>query len=117
MHIPDSFIPLPRLYCPPEFWPALGYTGTARYVVIGYEYHSDGTIWAGGAASNWWVLRQMLQMNNLDSIAFHLGSDEEPAEHYIVVDRGADVTKPALGGWLAPVEDAIAFVTMLVASH
>lgn len=110
MPIPDSFIPLPRLHCPPAFWSQLGYTGSARFVAVGYEFHSDGKIWAGGAASNWWALRQMLQMNNLDSIAFHLGSDEELADHYLIVDRGADLTRPALGGWLASVEDAVHFV-------
>ncbi len=98
------------MHCPPEFWPKLGYTGSARFVAVGYEYHSDGNIWAGGAASNWWALRQMLQMNNLDSIAFHLGSDEEPADHYLIVDRGTDITKLAIGGWLASVEDANRFV-------
>ncbi len=111
MPIPNRFIPLPRLHCPPEFWTALGYTGTARFVAIGYEYHSDGKIWAGGAASNWWVLHKLLKMNNLDTIAFHLGSDEEPAEHYLVIDRGIDLTRFAIHGWLAPVEDAINFVT------
>ena len=37
-------------------------------------------------------------------------SDEEPADYYLVIDRGADLTKPALGGWLAPVEDTRHFV-------
>jgi hypothetical protein len=102
--------PLPRIHCPPTFWLNLGYTGTARFVAIGYEYHSDGNITAGGAASNWWAFRQLLRDNNLDGMAYHFGSDEDPADDYLVVDRGTDLTRPAIGGWIVSVEDAIYFV-------
>ena len=40
----------------------------------------------------------------------NLGSDEEPAEHYLIIDRGSDLTRPAIGSWLAPVEDVINFI-------
>jgi hypothetical protein len=110
MQIPNTFIPLPRLHCPPEFWPALGYNGAARYVAVGYEHHHDGHISAGGTASNWWALRLLLQYNHLDMLAYNFGSDEEPADTYLVIDRGVDFTQSALSGWLAPVIDASRFV-------
>lgn len=110
MQIPNIFIPLPRLHCPPEFWPALGYTGTARFVAVGYEQHDDGRVSAGGAGSNWWALRLLLQHNNLDMIAYDFGSDDAPAEHLLVIDRGVELERPAIAGYIAPVQDVTHFV-------
>lgn len=110
MQISNSFIPLPRLHCPPEFWPALGYDGTARFVAVGYEQHDDGRISAGGAGSNWWALRLLLQHNNLDMIAYDFGSDDADAEHLLVIDRGIELEHSAMAGYIAPVQDAVHFV-------
>lgn len=111
MNIPNNFIPLPRLHCPPEFWPALGYDGAARYVAVGYEQHDDGRVSAGGAGSNWWALRLLLQYNNLDMIAYDFGSDDATAEHLLVIDRGTDFSKPAIAGYIAPVQHAFRFLS------
>lgn len=110
MNIPNTFIPLPRLHCPPEFWPALGYAGAARFVAVGYELHDDGRVSAGGATSNWWALRLLLQHNNLDMMAYDFGSDDTPAEYLLVIDRGGVRARPAIAGYIAPVQDATHFV-------
>ena len=110
MHIPDTFIPLPRLHCPPEFWPALGYHGTARFVAVGYEQHDDGRTAAGGAASDYLAFRLLLYANHLDMMAFDFGSDDALAEHLLVLDRGEAFDQAAVAGYIAAAENARQFV-------
>lgn len=102
----NEYRPLPGFVCPAEFWPALGYEGTARYVAIYWEQCGDEAAWSDGRSSfvgaNWPAYLALLDHNiPLGHAArWLLGSSEGAATMWLIIDR---LTEWA---WLVPVEEA-----------
>lgn len=75
----------------PRDWErAVGYGGEARYVGFFWTPCGDEAMYDDGSVSadgNWWVYLQVV--DNLGSLAQHysLGSSEEQATHYLLLDR------------------------------
>jgi hypothetical protein len=83
---------------PPGFQPAFGYRGGRRFVALFWEpsgdeaCYDDGRRYACGCCDNWQFLdfirrpdvRRWLDANNIN-----LGSSDEPAQHWLIVDGGS----------------------------
>lgn len=95
----DGFI------CPAEFWPALGYEGSARYVAIWWEPCGDEASWSDGLSSSvgaYWPAYLRLIDHNFPlghAGRWLLGSSETPAAFHLVIDRETE------RAWLVPTED------------
>ena len=97
---------VPRFSCPAEFWPAFGYSGTARYVAIWWEPVGDEACYSDGrelvVGANWWAYVELVEHNFSPCHPAHwlLGSSETPASCRLVIDR---LTEWA---WLASPDEA-----------
>jgi hypothetical protein len=103
----DEYAQVVGFQCPAEFWPALGYEGEARYVAIWWEPGGDEACWGDGRISlcgaEWPAYQALIQHNYSHRLKFIpelLGSSEEAAVYYLVVDRETE------RGWLVPAEKA-----------
>ena len=103
----DWYVEVDGFQCPAEFWPALGYEGEARYVAIWWEPGGDEACWGDGRVSlcgaEWAAYQALIQYHyshRLSPIPDLLGSSEEAAVYYLVIDRETE------RGWLVPAEEA-----------
>ncbi len=84
---------------PSSFLPAFGYQGGRRFVALFWEpcgdeacYH-DGQNYACGSCDNWLFLdfiRRPDVRRWLDENGIHLGSSDETAQHWLIVDASTD---------------------------
>lgn len=101
----NEFRSVTGFQCPAEFWPALGYEGEARYVAIYWERSGDEASWADGGSAlcgaDWEAYRMLVDHNFAPGhpARWLLGSSEEEAAFWLVVDR---VTEWA---WLVPADE------------
>jgi len=102
----EQFVRLEGFVCPAEFWPALGYSGEARYVGIWWEQCGDEASWCDGRSSvvgaDWTSYLTLMKHNFKagDKVKWLLGSSEEEARCWLVVDRETEQ------GWLVPAAGA-----------
>lgn len=102
----DEFVRVVEFQCPVEFWPALGYEGEARYVAIWWERGGDEACWSDGrdmvVGAEYEAFLLLLKFNfPPDSWAHHLlGSSDDAAEYYLVIDRERE------RAWLVTPEEA-----------
>ncbi len=91
--------------CPAEFWPALGYEGSERYVALWWEQCGDEASWNDGLSSvvgAYWPAYLRLIDHNFPlghAGRWLLGSSETPAAFHLVIDRETE------RAWLVPTED------------
>lgn len=101
-----EFHPVPGFVCPAEFWPALGYDGTARYVAIWWEQCGDEASWDDGRQSfvgaDWESYLALIRHNFPPGhpARLLLGGSDVAASFRLVVDRWTE------WAWLAPVDEA-----------
>lgn len=92
--------------CPPEFWPALGYEGDARYVAIWWEQCGDEASWDDGRSSlvgAEWPAYQALIDHNLPlghAARWLLGASDGEATMKLIIDRETE------RAWLSPADEA-----------
>lgn len=92
--------------CPAEFWLALGYTESARYVAIWWERGGDEASWSDGrdmVIGAEWPAYQALMGHNFPLGDFRrglFGNSEDAAEYWLVVDRETE------RAWMVPPEMA-----------
>ena len=102
----NEYALVPGFKCPPEFWPALGYEDSARYVAIYWEQCGDEASWADGRAAfcgaNWPAYLALLRANFPPGHPANwlLGGSDVAATFWLVIDRETQ------RAWLVPVEDA-----------
>lgn len=110
---PPSFEPIPDFICPESFWGCYGYEGDARYVAIYWVPAGDEAAYHDGRTSlvgaDWIAYLRLLEGNERIGVLSRrqsatLGSSEEIASHYLVVDREGGKA------WIAPVREAHEFV-------
>lgn len=89
--------------CPAEFWPALGYTGDARFVAIWWELSGDEASWTDGRTSEIgadWTSYLTLIDHNFGALSIiGLGSSELEAIYKLVIDRETE------RAWFVPAGD------------
>ncbi len=108
----NEFRPVVGFVCPAEFWAALGYEGTARYVAVYWEQCGDEAAWCDGRSSmvgaDWPAYMKLIDHNfPLGHPArWLLGGSDIAATMWLIVDR---VTE---WGWLAPAEEGWAVLRM-----
>lgn len=101
-----EFRPMPGFACPAEFWPALGYGGSARYVGIWWEQCGDEASYSDGMQSfvgaDWPAYLALMDHNFAEGDAAHwlLGASDSPATEKLVIDRETE------RAWLVPVDEA-----------
>lgn len=99
--------------CPPEFWPAMGYTGDARYVAIWWEQCGDEASWSDGRSSvvgaELSAYMELLGHNIPPGhpLRWRLGSSEDAAEFRLIIDRETERV------WVVPYDE----VTVLLKSQ
>lgn len=103
----NEFVQFVGFQCPAEFWPALGYTESARYVAIWWERGGDEASWADGrdmVVGAEWPAYQALVAHNFpsptDGWRWLLGSSDDAAEYWLVIDRETE------RAWPVPAEEA-----------
>lgn len=83
--------PVNSFVCPPEFWPALGYDGDARYVAIWWEPGGDEACWSDGrqmtVGAEWPAYLALIDHNFPFPADPQLGGSDESARFWLVVDR------------------------------
>lgn len=114
LKIDESFIPVEGFTVPNEFWPAFEYEGEARFVAMFWTPSGDEAIAADGRIShdaNWYAYLMLMRWDpNTTALRktglepWCLGSSEEIATHWLIVDREANNV------WLAPSEAADRFL-------
>jgi len=99
-----------RFVCPPEFWPALGYTGDARYVGIWWERAGDEASWSDGQSrlvgADWPAYLALMDHNFAPGDPQHwiFGSSDDEATAWLVADRETE------RAWIVPVKEAQALL-------
>jgi hypothetical protein len=89
----DEYAQVVDFHCPAEFWPALGYTESARFVAIWWERGGDEASWADGrdmVVGAEWPAYQALMGHNFppgDFRRYLFGSSEEAADYWLLIDR------------------------------
>ena len=82
---------IPDFYCPSEFWPALGYEGTGRFVAIWWEPGGDEACYADGrqmlVGAEWGAYQALVDHNFPWPSRPQLGDSETPARYWLVIDR------------------------------
>ena len=102
----SEFEPVDGFQCPAEFWPALGYTESARYVAIWWERGGDEASWSDGrdmVIGAEWPAYQALMGRNFppgDERGWRFGSSEDAAEFWLVIDRETE------RAWMVPADEA-----------
>ena len=105
----DKYAQVVDFHCPAEFWPALGYTESARFVAIWWERGGDEASWSDGrdmVVGAEWPAYQALMGHNFppgsqrDWLSGLFGSSEDAAEFYLVIDRESE------RAWMVPAENA-----------
>jgi len=98
---------------PPNFLAAFGYRHGRRFVALFWEpsgdeaCYDDGRRYACGCCNNWMFLDFIRQPDVrawLDGNGVNLGSSDEPATHWLVVDGGSGEV------YAAPRQDARAIL-------
>ena len=106
----NEFEKIEGFICPAEFWPALGYRGEARFVGVYWEPAGDEACWCDGrrtvVGAEWAAYNALIGHNFEPKDAAHqlLGSSEERATHWLVIERAAE------RAWLAKASEARAFL-------
>ena len=101
-----TFVYLASFICPPEFWPALGYEGEARYVAVYWEQCGDEAAWADGrvafAGAFWPAYQSLMHQNFSPGHPYHwlLGASDAPAIFWLIIDRETE------DAWLVPADQA-----------
>lgn len=101
-----TFTEVGGFVCPAEFWPALGYSGDARYVGIWWARGGDEASWSDGRSqligASWPAYLALMDHNfaPLDALHWTFGSSEEEATAWLVIDRETE------RAWIVPVGEA-----------
>lgn len=102
----DEFVRVVEFQCPAEFWPALGYTGEARYVAVYWEPAGDEACWADGrealCGAEYQAFFLLLDFNFPPGRPEHwlFGTSESPATFWLVIDRESEEA------WCVPADAA-----------
>lgn len=102
----NEFALLANFKCPPEFWPALGYEGSARYAAVYWEQCGDEASWADGRAAfcgaSWSAYLTLMRANFPPGHPANwlLGGSDVAATFWLVIDRETQ------RAWLVPSDEA-----------
>jgi hypothetical protein len=100
----SEYFEMDGFQCPAAFWPALGYTESARYVAIWWERGGDEASWSDGRdmviGAEWPAYHALLAHNFApdDGARWLFGSSDDAAEFYLVIDRETE------RAWMVPAE-------------